>query len=78
MNKTIHSEQQKKLQALLQKLRKEAGLKQSEVAALLSKPQSFVSKYEAGERRLDFVELIYICNAVNITLTEFVKKFEES
>jgi transcriptional regulator with XRE-family HTH domain len=38
----------------------ESGLTQTEVAKLLSRPQSFVSKSESGERRVDFVELLHI------------------
>ncbi len=41
----------------LRQARLEAGLSQSEVAQFLGKPQSFMSKVESGERRLDFVEL---------------------
>ncbi|MBI2857367.1 MAG: helix-turn-helix transcriptional regulator [Chloroflexi bacterium] len=41
----------------LRQARREAGLTQVQVAALLGKPQSFVSKIEAGERRVDLVEL---------------------
>lgn len=42
-----------------------AGLTQSEVAERLSKPQSFVSKLEQGERRLDVVEFVEVCRAMN-------------
>jgi transcriptional regulator with XRE-family HTH domain len=48
-------------QAFLDKLRQarlQAGLTQVEVARMLDKPQSYVSKCESGERRVDFVELI--------------------
>ena len=41
----------------LRRAREEAGLTQVEVAHLLDKPQSFLSKTESGERRVDFVEL---------------------
>ncbi|QTA79816.1 HTH domain-containing protein, Cro/C1-type [Desulfonema limicola] len=46
------------------------------MAELLDKPQSFVSKYESGERRLDLIELRYICRAIGTSLEEFVRKFE--
>jgi hypothetical protein len=49
--------EQKKLQTLLRQVRLEAGLAQEEVAARLERPQSFVSKYETGERRLDVLDL---------------------
>ena len=66
------------LQALLRTIRLEAGLRQSDLAACLGRPQSFVSKYESGERRLDLVELRQICQAVGISLEEFVRRFERS
>jgi transcriptional regulator with XRE-family HTH domain len=44
----------------LKQARKDAGLTQAQVARRLSKPQSFVSKFESGERRIDFVELQYL------------------
>jgi transcriptional regulator with XRE-family HTH domain len=44
----------------LRQARKAAGLTQAQVARKLSKPQSFVSKFESGERRIDFVELQYL------------------
>lgn len=45
--------------------RKEAGLTQVALAARLKKPQSFVSKLERGERRLDVVEFYAIMRAMN-------------
>jgi hypothetical protein len=40
-------------------------------------PQSFVSKYETGERRLDVIELRNVCQSLGATLVSFAKKFEE-
>ena len=44
--------------------RKKKGLTQVEVAAALGTPQSYVSKYESGERRLDVVEFIAVATAL--------------
>jgi transcriptional regulator with XRE-family HTH domain len=41
-------------------------------------PQSVVSKYESGERRLDILELRQVCEATGITLTDFVARLERS
>jgi len=76
LRKSIHSARQRELTALLRSLRDEAGLNQTELAGRLGKPQSFVSKYEAGERRLDVIELEQICIALGLTLGEFVKQYE--
>lgn len=46
--------------------RQENALTQQEVALRLGKPQSFVSKYESGERRLDVVEFLAVCKALGI------------
>ena len=44
----------------------------------MEQPQSFVSKYESGERRLDLVEMDQVCRAIGIDLGEFVRRFEEA
>lgn len=54
-----------------------AKLRQVDLAERLGQPQSFVSKYESGERRLDILELRSLCKAVGITLEQFVAKLEE-
>jgi transcriptional regulator with XRE-family HTH domain len=72
----IHDQNQIILQDLLRFIRKAANLSQRELAVRLGKPQSFVSKYESGERRLDILEIVQICKAVNISLVEFSKQLE--
>jgi transcriptional regulator with XRE-family HTH domain len=62
---------------LLRQIRTEAGLRQKDIAERLKVPQSYVSKYEAGERRLDLIEIRQICHAVGISLNEFVKRLEK-
>lgn len=54
--------------------RKKAGLTQRELATRLSKPQSFVAKYEGGERRIDVVEFIGICRALSADSAGIVRK----
>lgn len=53
-----------KLISSLIRIRKEANMTQDQVAKSLGKPQSFVSKYENGERSLDFIEVIEVVEAV--------------
>lgn len=67
-----------KLLRLLQKIRQEGGLRQIELANKLGVPQSFVSKYESGDRRLDVLELRHICQAVGISITDFILQLEEN
>ena len=77
MGKSLSSTESEKLAALLRSVRSEAGLTQAVVADRLKLPQSFVSKYESGERRLDLVELRQICGALGISLADFVRRFEK-
>lgn len=63
---------------MLRDIRKSSELSQQELAKRLEKPQSFVSKYESGERRLDILELREICIALNISLIDFIKQLDVS
>jgi len=69
---------QEYLQTLLRQVRTDAGLTQTDVAQRLGQPQSFVSKYESGERRLDILELRGVCQAVGISLPEFIRRLEQA
>ena len=57
--------------------RLKAELSQIELAAKLAQSQSFVSKCERGETRVDIVQLRVFCRAFGITLPAFVAQFEE-
>ena len=59
-------------------LREKAGLTQHELAKRLKKPQSFVAKYEGGERRVDVVEFITICRSLSADPARLIKKLDES
>jgi transcriptional regulator with XRE-family HTH domain len=78
VEKSIYSEEYQRLCAVLRSLRREAGLTQVQVAAALDVPQSFVSKYESGERRLDVVELGHVAQALGVTLREVLERLEEA
>lgn len=75
--KTLHSAENERFRDLLRKARVQAGLTQMELASRLGVPQSFVSKYESGERRLDVLELRLVCRAVGVSLQEFVRRLEK-
>jgi len=55
----------------------DAGLRQTDVAMKLGKPQSFVSNYESGERRLDLLELQLVCEVLGVSLIEFVRRYSK-
>ncbi len=65
-----------RLLSLLRQMRVEAGLRQVDLARKLGQPQSFVSKYESGERRIDVLELRQICMSLGVSLDEFVRRLE--
>jgi transcriptional regulator with XRE-family HTH domain len=65
----------RRLAALLRKVRVDAGLTQGQVAIALKSTQSYVSKYESGEQRLDLIELEAVCKAVGISLPEFIDRY---
>lgn len=62
--------------ALLREIRERAGLRQIDLADRLGRPQSYVSKYEIGERRLDLFELRAICRTCGISLSDFITELE--
>jgi transcriptional regulator with XRE-family HTH domain len=64
----------KTLQSLLRRARKCARLTQEELSLRLKRPQSFVSKYERGERRLDVIEFAEVAGALGIDPVQFLKK----
>lgn len=77
MKKSVYSPEQIVLQKLLRKLRNERGYLQAELAERLQKYQTFVSHYETGEKMLDLPELRQVCGALGVSLTEFIKRYEE-
>lgn len=60
---------------MLTELRRDKGVTQEALAESLGMPQSYVSKYELGERRLDLVETFQICRALNVDFVVFVQQF---
>ena len=77
VKKNIRLNQQKKLLVLLRAVRVEAGLTQSELASRLDTDQTFVSKYESGERRLDILELREVCQVIGIDFFAFIRRLDK-
>jgi transcriptional regulator with XRE-family HTH domain len=70
--------ERKVLLHLLRELRKEKGLTQGQLGKAIGAKQAFVSKYETGERRLDFLDLVAICEALGISIARFAERFDVS
>ena len=69
--------QREKFLLLLKETRQKHGVTQVELAEKLGVPQSFVSKYESGERQLDILELRQICQFIGISFDNFIHQLEE-
>ncbi len=67
-----------RFRALLKQLLESKRLTQAQLAVRLKVPQSYVSKYETGERRLDFIEAREVCRALGIELAKFAALFEST
>lgn len=74
MPRPQHSDRYKRLCELLAEAREKAGITQAELAKRLKKPQSYVSKLESGERRLDVIELLDVLSALDVAAAAFIKK----
>ena len=73
---TCRSKERRILLKLLKELRINAGLRQVDLAQTIGVSQSMISKYEIGERRLDFLEMREICCALGLSLSKFVQLLE--
>lgn len=73
--KTIHTKEYKSFLEWLARKRQLAGLSQQQLADSLGKPQSYVSKYETGERRLDFLEVLDICIIIEADPSQFIEAY---
>jgi transcriptional regulator with XRE-family HTH domain len=77
MHKAADRRQHQVLRELLRQARQESGLRQQDLAERLDEPQSFVSKYESGERRLSMIEVRLICQALEVPFVAFVQRLED-
>lgn len=76
MPKSVHSRKYKRLVDCLKGARIAADLTQADVAKALKRPQSFVSKCESRERRIDFIELLDFCRLYNLSLDAILHELE--
>lgn len=77
MDKSIYSSEYQHFLNLLKEARIEKGITQEALAECLNETQSFISKCERGERRLDVVELLHFLIAMEISPNSFFKKLTD-
>ena len=75
MQKSLKSPEYARLIAALVAVRHSAGIRQQALAKKLNRPQSFVAKYEGGERRLDLIEFIAIARALDADPVKLFRDF---
>ena len=73
MGKSVHSEDYEKIIKRLKEARLDVGLSQQDIADKLGKPQSYVSKIESGERRLDVAEIKKFASLYKKDISFFIK-----
>lgn len=66
--------QEEKLRTYLRNQRKKMGISQVELSEMCNLPQSFVSKYETGERYLTFIEVLMICKLLKINILDLSRE----
>lgn len=77
MVNALHQTSYQIFRELLLRERLSRGVTQVEMATRLGKPQSYVSKYERGERRLDFTEFLAIADILRLDVSEFIQTYQE-
>lgn len=76
MRKSVHTKNYAIFLKLLVEARHRAGLTQAQLGGRLPFEQPAISKIERGERRVDVIELMMICDQLGTTLTDFVAELE--
>lgn len=76
MVKSVFTDQYASIRSLLVAERKAAGLTQQALADKLNRRQSYVSKFELGERRLDVVEFLEVLRAIGLEPGPFLKRIQ--
>lgn len=78
MLKSVHTARHRRFCESLRIARKRARLTQQELAERLGEHQSFVSRFESGDRRLDVVEYLEVARAIGIEPSAHLRQFEKS
>lgn len=77
MPNSMHSQKYQIFREMLVDARLKTGLTQVQVAEKINKPQSYVSKYERGERRLDFTEFVELAIVFEMNIATFIEQYKQ-
>jgi len=77
MEKSIHTDEYAILLRLLREVRETSGYTQVELAKVIGQSQSFVTKVEKGDRRLDLIQLRTLLKVFGVSMTQFVRRWEQ-
>ena len=77
MASSLHSGKYQVFREMIVKIRKDGDITQVQLAKELGKPQSYISKIENGERRIDFTEFIEIASILKIDTQQFIKTYQK-
>jgi transcriptional regulator with XRE-family HTH domain len=75
MTRSTHHDDYRRLLDLLRDVRRELGITQIDLGRRLDNTQAFVSKFERGERRLDVVEFVEVCDALGVPPLELFARY---
>jgi transcriptional regulator with XRE-family HTH domain len=76
VKKSLREQNYAAFTSLLRDERKKAGMTQAKLAKKLRRPQSYVSKYERGDRRLDVIEFLEVARAINFDPNEILQRLD--
>jgi transcriptional regulator with XRE-family HTH domain len=71
---TIITKRHKRLVEILVAARKQKGVRQAELARATGKTQTFVTRFEAGQRRIDVIELLALCEIIGIDAVKLIRE----
>jgi len=75
--KTIHNKRHKRLVEAIVRKRKEAGIRQVQLAKKLKRSQTWIARLESGERRIDVIELIELAEVIGFNAPDLVASLQE-
>jgi transcriptional regulator with XRE-family HTH domain len=78
VTKSVFKDMHEQFRHMLVQARKKAGLTQVQLAELLLRPQSFVSKVERGERRLDVIEFFEVAERIGFDPFAFLRALKKA